>query len=186
MAYVYRFRHFITNEVIYVGKTKRDIKKRMDEHFGIKGHLSKKCYSKVGKIEYLKVNSDADARLVEQYMINRYKPRYNVDGKANDNHAFKFNLFMGLNYLGRWKLYERKRNTSFFHIISIYLNNLFMGLNYLGRWKLYERKRYSFFKLRFIRFGFLKTKNEIVSKCFDLGMNLFIIYIIFISIIQNI
>ncbi|XTR36452.1 GIY-YIG nuclease family protein [Paraclostridium tenue] len=154
MAYVYRFRHFITNEVIYVGKTKRDIKKRMDEHFGIKGHLSKKCYSKVGKIEYLKVNSDADARLVEQYMINRYKPRYNVDGKANDNHAFKFNLFMGLNYLGRWKLYERKR--------------------------------YSFFKLRFIRFGFLKTKNEIVSKCFDLGMNLFIIYIIFISIIQNI
>ena len=154
MAYVYRFRHFITNEVIYVGKTKRDIKKRMDEHFGIKGHLSKKCYSKVGKIEYLKVNSDADARLVEQYMINRYKPRYNVDGKANDNHAFKFNLFMGLNYLGRWKLYERKRH--------------------------------SFFKLRFIRFGFLKTKNEIVSKCFDLGMNLFIIYIIFISIIQNI
>lgn len=154
MAYVYRFRHFITNEVIYVGKTKRDIKKRMDEHFSVKGHLSKKCYNKVGNIEYLKVNSDADARLVEQYMINRYKPRYNVDGKTDDNQAFKFNLFMGLNYFGRWKLYERRR--------------------------------YSFLNLKFIRFRFLKTKNETISKGFDIGVNLLIIYIIVTAIMQSI
>lgn len=106
MAYVYRFKHYITSEVLYVGKTSRKLKYRMNEHFNGAGHLSKKCYRKVGKIEYIELYSDADARLVEQYMINKYKPIYNTSGKSEDRQTIKLNSVQK-----KWMLYEDRKKS---------------------------------------------------------------------------
>ncbi|MGL5717981.1 MAG: nucleotide excision repair endonuclease [Paraclostridium sp.] len=113
MAFVYKFRHYRSKEVIYVGKTNRTVKKRMSEHFGGKGHLPKECYNKVGKIEYVEVPSDADALLVEQYLINKYKPKYNKNGKASDSQSLRFSIMMFFLTVGKWEVYEIRR-TSFF------------------------------------------------------------------------
>lgn len=121
MAYVYRFRHYLTNEIIYVGKTKRDINTRINEHFKNNGHLPKKCYENVGKIEYLEVASDADALLVELYLINKYKPKYNTNGKAQDSQSLKYTLPLNIIIRNKWILHSVKR-TSFvgFRLLRIF------------------------------------------------------------------
>lgn len=83
MAFVYRFKDKNTQEVIYVGKTKRSLEARMREHFGDKGHLPPKCYESVGAIEYMPMRTEADALLFENYFINKYKPIYNVKDKVD-------------------------------------------------------------------------------------------------------
>lgn len=121
MAYVYRFKHYLTNEIIYIGKTNRNIKSRINEHFSKKGHLSRKCYKSVGKIEYIEVKSDADARLVELYLINKYKPKYNKDGKTKDYQSLKFSLPIRLMMGNKWILYDIKRSSFVgFRILNIF------------------------------------------------------------------
>lgn len=123
MAFVYKFRHYRSGAVIYVGKTNRTIKKRMNEHFGGKGHLSKACYETVGKIEYVEVPSDADALLVEQYLINKYKPKYNKSGKSSDNQSLRFSIMMFFLTVGKWEVYEIRR-TAFFRCSLFRFNNI--------------------------------------------------------------
>ena len=67
MAYVYRFLDYRTKDIIYVGKTKRPLETRMNEHFHNGWHLPSKCYSSVGRIEYITCKTEADAILVENY-----------------------------------------------------------------------------------------------------------------------
>lgn len=110
MAYVYRFKHYITQQVIYVGKTDRKLQTRMNEHFK-NGHLPKKCYESVGRIEYIEVSTDADAVLIETYMINKYKPKYNKYGKTKDEQSLKINSIVFFMSFGTWKLYEIKKSS---------------------------------------------------------------------------
>ena len=66
-------------EIIYVGKAK-NLKRRVYSYFS-KDHQSRKTamlVSKIRDIKYIVVNSEEDALLLENNLIKRYKPHYNV------------------------------------------------------------------------------------------------------------
>lgn len=65
--------------IIYVGKAK-NLKKRVYSYFS-KEHEPGKTrvlVSKIADIRYIVVNSEEDALLLENNLIKKYKPRYNV------------------------------------------------------------------------------------------------------------
>ena len=67
------------NQIIYVGKAK-NLKKRVSSYF-TKTHKNGKTRILVKKIAYLKhivVKTETDALLLENNLIKKYKPRYNV------------------------------------------------------------------------------------------------------------
>lgn len=66
-------------EIIYVGKAK-NLRRRVYSYFS-KEHQSRKTamlVSKIRDIKYIVVNTETDALLLENNLIKRYKPRYNV------------------------------------------------------------------------------------------------------------
>ena len=83
MAYTYRFLDS-ENRVIYVGYTGQSMAKRIGQHFE-KGHLPKKCYKSIQRIEYIKWETKSDAQVMEVYFINKYHPIYNKLYKQNDH-----------------------------------------------------------------------------------------------------
>ncbi len=65
--------------IIYVGKAK-NLKRRVYSYFS-KEHTSNKTrmlVSKIADIRYIVVNTEEDALLLENNLIKKYKPRYNV------------------------------------------------------------------------------------------------------------
>jgi excinuclease ABC subunit C len=76
----------VNNEIIYIGKAK-NLKKRVSSYF-INNHNSNKTNILVKKIAYLKyiiVETEEDALLLENNLIKKHQPRYNVllkDGKT--------------------------------------------------------------------------------------------------------
>ncbi|GAB3703565.1 excinuclease ABC subunit UvrC [Spirosoma flavus] len=76
---VYRyFDH--TGEVIYVGKAK-DLRNRVSSYFtNTKNHDRKtlRLVSQIRKIEFTIVNTEFDALLLENQLIKRYQPKYNI------------------------------------------------------------------------------------------------------------
>ena len=74
--YVYRFLDSEGN-IIYVGRT-TNIYYRMSQHFGSKGHLPKKAYEEVEKIEYTILDNETAMIICEIYFINKNKPKYNT------------------------------------------------------------------------------------------------------------
>ena len=65
--------------IIYVGKAK-NLKRRVNSYFS-KEHQPEKTrvlVSKIADIRYIVVNSEEDALLLENNLIKKYKPRYNV------------------------------------------------------------------------------------------------------------
>ena len=98
MAYTYRF--VDTNEnVIYVGYTGQTMAKRISQHF-TKGHLPKKCYKSIARIDYIKWDSKSDAQVMEVYYINKYHPRFNKLDKQGD----RLNIQIGNEK--EWKVYQ--------------------------------------------------------------------------------
>jgi len=98
MAYTYRF--VDTNEnVIYVGYTGQTMAKRISQHF-TKGHLPKKCYKSIARIDYIKWDSKSDAQLMEVYYINKYHPKFNKLDKQGD----RLNIQIGNEK--EWKVYQ--------------------------------------------------------------------------------
>lgn len=78
-SYIYRF--LDSNlKPIYVGKT-NNLDRRFKQHF-TKGHLPKECYDSVYSMEYIKVNSELNALLLETFYINKYRPKYNKLNKT--------------------------------------------------------------------------------------------------------
>ncbi len=66
------------NELIYVGKAK-NLKRRVSSYF----HKEQEgkvlaLVMKIKRLEYIVVNTEADALLLENNLIKRYKPRYNI------------------------------------------------------------------------------------------------------------
>ncbi len=78
-SYIYRFLDSNLRP-IYVGKT-NNLDKRFKQHF-TKGHLPKECYDSVYSMEYIKVNSELNALLLETFYINKYRPKYNKLNKT--------------------------------------------------------------------------------------------------------
>ena len=72
--------------IIYVGKAK-NLKRRVSSYFN-KTHESlktKKLVQQIAEIEYIVVNSENEALLLENNLIKRYQPHYNIllkDGKS--------------------------------------------------------------------------------------------------------
>ena len=79
-SYIYRFIDS-NKRILYVGKT-NNLDKRFVQHFRKNGHLPKECYGSVWKIEYIKVDSELNALLLETYYINKYRPKYNKLNKT--------------------------------------------------------------------------------------------------------
>ncbi|MFV0247566.1 MAG: excinuclease ABC subunit UvrC [Tenacibaculum sp.] len=67
------------NAMIYIGKAK-NLKKRVTSYF-IKNHENKKTevlVKNIVRIEHIVVNTETDALLLENNLIKKYKPKYNV------------------------------------------------------------------------------------------------------------
>lgn len=65
--------------IIYVGKAK-DLKKRVSSYF-VKDHSQTKTYilvKKIAEIKHIVVDTEEDALLLENNLIKKYQPRYNV------------------------------------------------------------------------------------------------------------
>ena len=98
MAYTYRFVDTDEN-VIYVGYTGQTMAKRISQHF-TKGHLPKKCYKSIARIDYIKWDSKSDAQVMEVYYINKYHPKFNKLDKQGD----RLNIQIGNEK--EWKVYQ--------------------------------------------------------------------------------
>lgn len=76
---VYQF-YNSSNDIIYIGKAK-NLKKRVSSYF-MKDHYEnnklKVLVSKIDRIEYVVVETETDALLLENNLIKKYRPRYNV------------------------------------------------------------------------------------------------------------
>lgn len=75
-----------SHTIIYVGKAK-SLKKRVSSYFHkeVDRYKTKVLVSKICDISYTVVNSEEDALLLENSLIKKYNPRYNVllkDGKT--------------------------------------------------------------------------------------------------------
>ena len=76
----------INNEIIYVGKAK-SLKKRVSSYFHkeVDRYKTRVLVSKIENITYTVVNSEEDALLLENSLIKKCNPRYNIllkDGKT--------------------------------------------------------------------------------------------------------
>lgn len=74
------------HEIIYVGKAK-NLKKRVSSYFlkEVDRYKTRVLVSKIEDISYTVVNSEEDALLLENSLIKKYNPRYNIllkDGKT--------------------------------------------------------------------------------------------------------
>ena len=69
----------INNEIIYVGKAK-SLKKRVSSYFHkeVDRYKTRVLVSKIENITYTVVNSEEDALLLENSLIKKYNPRYNI------------------------------------------------------------------------------------------------------------
>ena len=67
------------DKIIYVGKAK-NLKRRVSSYFNKEQQTLKTrlLVSKIYDIRYIVVNSEADALLLENNLIKRHKPRYNI------------------------------------------------------------------------------------------------------------
>lgn len=75
-----------TGKIIYIGKAK-NLRKRVSSYFTKKHEYGKLLYLVTGiaDIKYIVVDTEADALLLENNLIKKYQPRYNVelkDGKS--------------------------------------------------------------------------------------------------------
>ncbi len=74
------------NKIIYIGKAK-NLKKRVNSYFSNQGHTGKtaKLISNISFIKHIIVKTESDALLLENNLIKKHKPKYNIqlkDGKS--------------------------------------------------------------------------------------------------------
>ena len=93
-------------KVIYVGSAK-NIDRRIHSHFSKSGHLPKKCYNSVAIIEVCKCQDYATALALEQYLINKYKPRYNKRDKSHNINSRVVKDEEEYNKLEHWRIYYK-------------------------------------------------------------------------------
>lgn len=94
-----------TENTIYIGSAK-NIHKRLSSHFSPKGsNVGKEAYGKTARVEICKCDDYATALALEQYLINKYKPKYN---KKDKDHNINSKSVVNPEYyenLENWQLY---------------------------------------------------------------------------------
>lgn len=86
MYYIYRY--IERNQVIYVGKTKRDLQERIEEHKSDRKFMPHLAAS---KIEYFTVPTQVEMDIAEKYYINKYRPMLNVVDMNNATFPYTLN-----------------------------------------------------------------------------------------------
>ncbi|MFN4245288.1 MAG: excinuclease ABC subunit UvrC [Brevinematia bacterium] len=78
-----------TGDVLYIGKS-INLKKRVSSYFSSKDHPKKtrELVNKVDKIDYIVVNNETEALILEANLIKRYRPRYNILMKDSKFYPF--------------------------------------------------------------------------------------------------
>ena len=77
------------NELLYVGKAK-NLRKRVSSYF-IKKHVSYKTHELVNRIHYIEftiVNSEQDAFFLENSLIKKFQPRFNINLKDDKSYPY--------------------------------------------------------------------------------------------------
>ena len=102
----YRFLDTLEN-TIYVGSSK-NMHTRLNQHFSKKGsNVGKEAYGKTARVEIIKTDDYATALALEQYLINKYKPKYN---KKDKDHNINSKAVANEEYyekLENWQLYYK-------------------------------------------------------------------------------
>ncbi|MFA5049822.1 MAG: excinuclease ABC subunit UvrC [Candidatus Micrarchaeia archaeon] len=76
--------------IIYIGKAK-NIKKRVQSYFSSKKIQSPKTQllaKNIGSIDYIIVNNEIEALLLENKLIKKHSPKYNIDLKDSKTYAY--------------------------------------------------------------------------------------------------
>jgi excinuclease ABC subunit C len=94
------------NNLLYIGKAK-DLKKRVSSYFTGKAHRRRISImvSHIANIEFTIVENEYEALLLENSLIKKHQPKYNVnlkDGKTYPFIAIKANLFHELSPPVMW------------------------------------------------------------------------------------
>ena len=83
-------------DVIYVGKA-RSLKARVSNYARLGGHSNRiaRMISRTATMEFVRVNTEAEALLLEANLIKRFRPRYNV--LLRDDKSFPYILIADTN-----------------------------------------------------------------------------------------
>ena len=76
--------------ILYVGKAK-NLKNRLSSYFGARSdrrHKTRALVKNADHIEYTIVETEADALLLENTLIKKYQPRYNVSLKDGKSYSY--------------------------------------------------------------------------------------------------
>ncbi|MGD1005384.1 MAG: excinuclease ABC subunit UvrC [Methanoregulaceae archaeon] len=78
-----------TGTIIYIGKAK-DLKKRITSYFQKTDHDSKtqNLIARIASLDYVVTNSEVEALLLENNLIKKHQPRYNIDLKDAKRFAY--------------------------------------------------------------------------------------------------
>lgn len=80
------YKIYYGDELVYVGRTKQELKQRLRNHFFGGNAMTKKLdILRTSRIEYHICESEADMNLLEVYLICLWKPVLNKDDKPHDN-----------------------------------------------------------------------------------------------------
>ncbi len=78
------YKIFYDDTLVYIGRTKQDLKQRLRGHFFSKPMHRKIDIFRVTRIEIAQFEREADMYVYEVYLINLHKPPLNVDDRARD------------------------------------------------------------------------------------------------------
>lgn len=165
MYVIYRYVDVRDGSVLYVGKTKRDLKERIAEHALESKFVSILPYS---QIQFYVVTSQVLMDIHEKYWIHMYQPKLNVvDRVAGEEHlplGFSFGNIC-------WRDYEVGRVLAVRRDTQSKKDLVFMRLSLLAQEdKLYENAE-SFLEYSFEQyaFGYVQEEKGKLSFSWDLG-----------------
>lgn len=105
----YRFLDTLEN-TIYIGSAK-NIDRRLRSHFnGKQGHLGREVYNQVARVEICKCEDYPSALALEQFLINKYKPRYNSKDKAHNINSKVVANPNTYESMEKWEVYYKLRS----------------------------------------------------------------------------
>ena len=77
------------NQIIYIGKAK-ELKKRVSSYFSNKNHdpKTKALVENIKDIDFIVTNNEVEALILENNLIKKYNPKYNIDLKDSKRYAY--------------------------------------------------------------------------------------------------